>query len=633
MPKGEGMDRKLTAILYADVAGYSRLTGLDEEGTHQTLKAHLGLLTETIQNHDGRICHFAGDAVLAEFASVVTAVGCAVAAQRALAERNKNLPESRKLQFRIGVNLGDVMVDGEEIYGNGVNVAARLETLAEAGGICISGRVFDQVEKNVNVGFASLGPQTVKNIERPVNAYKVLLDPEDAGKVIGVTRSAIPQGRGGVVALGALVLLVGVAGVLGWSYLGRPDVEPASIAEMAFSLPERPSIAVLPLDNLSADPEQDFLADGLTEEIITTLSKVPDLFVIARHSTDTYKGKSVPIKQVAEEQGVRYVLEGSVQRSGDRIRINAQLTDALEGKHLWAERYDREFRDLFELQDDITSNVAIALQIQLTVGKMGKFRRKGTTNAEAEAFLLAHKAAWYHRRFNKEDNATAQELLQQAREIDPDALWPLQMEGWIHIQQSRFGWSPSREESLRRAEEIAEQALAIDDADTWTHALLASVARARGDLDQSIHHNQRAIELAPNNNIAIGGRAQLLNYAGRPEEAIPYSKRAMRLSPVHPPWMPANLGLSYMMIGEYDKAIAAYEEVLARGAMTVFATERLTAICALKGDLDRAKEYAAKLLELKPDFTIEGWSKALFYKEQADLDRELNALRKAGLPE
>ena len=262
---------------------------------------------------------------------------------------------------------------------------------------------------------------------------------------------------------------------------------------------------------------------------------------------------------------------------------------------------------------------------------MGELRRKGTTNTEA--FLLAHKAAWYHRQFNKEDNATARDLVQQAREIDPDALWPLQMEGWIHTQQARFGWSPSREESLRRAEEIAEQALAIDDTDPFTHLLLASIANGRGNLDQAILHIQRAIELNPNHNIAIGGMAHTLNYAGRPEEAIPFSKKAMRLSPVYPPWMPANLGLSYMMIGEYDKAIAAYEEVLARGAMTVFATERLTAIYALKGDLDKANEYAAKLLELKPDFTIKGWSNALFYKEQADLDRELNALRKAGLPE
>ena len=324
------MERKLTAILYADVAGYSRLTGADDEGTVETLKIHLGALIKAIEHHGGRVVNTAGDAVLAEFASVVTALKCAVEAQRDLAERNRDLPESRKLQFRAGVNLGDLVVDGDEIYGDGVNVAARLEALAVPGGICISGRVEEQVEGKLDVGFAYLGAQSVKNIKKPVNVYKVLLDRKDTGKIVGAPK---PQASGwGWVTAAVLALVIGLGGWSAWLHVNKLDLAPASLEKMAFPLPDKPSIAVLPFDNLSGDPEDRFLADGLTEDIITTLSRVPDLFVIARNSTFTYKGKPVKVQQVATELGVRYVLEGSLQRSGDRLRVTAQFIDATTGQ-------------------------------------------------------------------------------------------------------------------------------------------------------------------------------------------------------------------------------------------------------------------------------------------------------------
>jgi len=624
------MDRKLTAILYADVAGYSLLTGADDEGTVETLKVHLGSLKKAIEDHGGRVVNTAGDAVLAEFASVVTALKCAVAAQRDLDERNKDLPESRKLQFRVGVNLGDLVVDGEEIYGDGVNVAARLESLADAGGICISGRVQEQVEDKLDVGFAYLGAQSVKNIKKPVNVYKVLLGAKDAGKTIDIQKPKPPRWQWPAAAAAALVILA--LGVIAqWQRPGPPEYERASVDEMALPLPEKPSIAVLPFDNLSGDPDREFLADGLTEEIITTLSKVPHLFVIARNSTFTYKGKPVSVKQVAEEQGVRYVLEGSVQTAGDRIRINAQLIDALQGHHIWAERYDRQSNDLFALQDDITKNIMLAVQVKLTSGEEAQIRARRLPSVEA--FQLAYKAAWHLRLFNKEDMAKAQELAREAEGISPDSTLPWQLEAWTHVHQSRYGWSASREESLRKAEALAEKALAIDESDPENYFLLGGIAFARRQHDEAIRYGEKALALMPSHSTLMATLGFWLAYAGRPEEGIAVIQKAMRLSPYYSGWYIPAIGLAYMMTGRYDEAIAAYEESVKRNVLVLFSYERLTAIHAMKGDLEKAEEYAAKVLEIDPKFTIEGWKKVFRYKNPEDLERELDAMRAAGLPE
>jgi len=412
--------RKLAAILSADVKGYSRLMGEDEEGTIQTLNTYKEAMSNLIQQQRGRVVDAPGDNVLAEFGSVVDAVRCAVDIQKELKNRNAQLPENRRMEFRIGVNLGDVVEDGEQILGDGVNIAARLESLSEAGGICISGKAYDEVKNKLPLGYKYLGEQAVKNIAEPVRVYRVLMEPGAAGKVIGEKKGKPRQWKNAAIGLVLFVIAI-IAVVAIWKLYAppapqpeviskekitaslpekpsstvppsaevvpkekgipplpekvskpvappAPKVEVASKEKMAFPLPDKPSIAVLPFVNMSEDPKQEFFVDGMTEEIITALSKGPNLFVIARNSTFTYKGKPVKVKQVSEELGVRYVLEGSVQRSGDRIRVNAQLIDALKGHHLWAERYDRDVKDIFAIQDEITMKIITALQVKLTSG-------------------------------------------------------------------------------------------------------------------------------------------------------------------------------------------------------------------------------------------------------------------------
>ena len=364
--------RKLTAILSADVKGYSRLMGEDEEWTVRTLSAYREIMRGLIQQHRGRIVDAPGDNVLAEFASVVDAVQCSVEIQQVLRAKNAVLPENRRMEFRIGINLGDVIEEGEQIYGDGVNIAARLEGLAEAGGICISESAYQQIENKLPLRYEYLGEHQVKNIAKPVRVYRAQIEPEAAGKVIAEKKVKPRQWRR--FALGLVVVVIAVAAAVAvWRLYLRPTVPPVEVAskeKMAYPLPDVPSIAVLPFVNMSGDPKQEFLSDGITEEITTALSKIPRLFVISRQSTFSYKGKPVKVKQVSEELGVRYVLEGSVQRSADRIRINAQLIDALTGHHLWAERYERDLKDLFALQDEIT--------IKILTGRASEVDRRGT---------------------------------------------------------------------------------------------------------------------------------------------------------------------------------------------------------------------------------------------------------------
>jgi len=379
--------RKLAAILSADVKGYSCLMGEDEAGTLRTLEIYKRVMSDLILQHRGRVVDSPGDNVLAEFASVVDAVQCAVAVQKELQARNTELAENRRMQFRIGINLGDVIEEEERIYGDGVNIAARLEALADAGGICISKAAFDHIESKLPLGYEYLGEQTVKNIAKPVGAYRVLLEPRvtvkaEMGK--GVTHEARRMRRN--LFLSGLLLALVLAAVAVWQFALRPSpprIEKASKERMAFPLPDKPSIAVLPFANMSDDPKQEFFSDGITEEIITALSKVPRLFVIARNSTFTYKGKPVKVKQVSEELGVRYVLEGSVRKTGDKVRITAQLIDATTANHLWAERYDRDLKDIFALQDEITLKIIEALRVKLTEGEQARVIGKSTGNLNA----------------------------------------------------------------------------------------------------------------------------------------------------------------------------------------------------------------------------------------------------------
>jgi adenylate cyclase len=624
------LERRLAAILAADVVGYSRMMGEDEAGTLAALQAlRAEFIDPTIAEHRGRIVKLMGDGALVEFASVVDALTCAVAIQRGMTGRNADVPGDRRIVFRIGINLGDIIIDGDDIYGNGVNVAARLEALAEPGGICLSGRVVEQVEKNVDVGFASIGPQTVKNIEKPVNAYKVLLDPADAGKVVGAPKTKEPGRPWLIAAVVALVVVAGGAGL--WYHQTNLDFEPASVANMAFPLPEKPSIAVLPFDNLSGDPGQEHLADGLTEEIITTLSKVPDLFVISRNSTSTYKGKPVSVKQVAEEQGVRYVLEGSMQRSGDRVRVNAQLIDALEGHHLWAERYDRELNDTFALQDEIAENIMVALQVELTEGE--ELRRMHAGAPSPEAFELLLKSRFHHYRMNKEDNAIARELSSRVTEMSPDYPDAWEMLAWQNLMASRFGWTADRKQTYEQAVRFAEKAYELDPSDAGVSGLLGWLDLYRRRYDEALEHGRRAVELGPGDGNVLAEYAVILGYVRQPEEAISLLKKAMRLSPYYPAWFAAALGWAYMLAGDYPNAIQAYEQLVERKSLLNFAYARLAGFHAMQGDDEKAKFYAGELLKLYPDFRIQDWAKGLPYKRPEDLERELSMLRKAGLPE
>jgi len=625
------MERKLTAILYADVAGYSRLTGADDEGTVETLKIHLGAMKKAIEGHGGRIVNTAGDAVLAEFASVVTALKCAVEAQRDLAECNKDLPENRKLQFRVGVNLGDIVVDGEEIYGDGVNVAARLESLADPGGICISGRVQEQVEDKLDIGFAYLGAQSVKNIKKPVNVYKVLLCAKDAGKSIDLQKPKPPRWRWPAAAAVLALVVAGGVGAM-WLRPSPPRIEPASIERMAFPLPDKPSIAVLPFDNLSGETEQDAIADGLSEDIITALSRIPDLFVIARNSTFTYKGRPVKVQQVAEELGVRYVLEGSVQRSGDRLRVTAQLIDALDGRHLWADRYDRKIEDLFALQDEIARKVLIELQVKLTSGENARVSSRGTKSLEA--WLLRNQGYAEGLKLTKEAMLKARDLYQAAVDTDPDYARAWAGLAWADWFEARTGgWGRSREEALTEGIAYAERVIEIDPQEPIGFIQLSQLLAVKGEHDRAVETAKHAVALGPSDYQARAVLGLLLTWAGDGPEAVAAFKQTMRLSPRYPAWIDWMLGAALHMAGEPEEAIASIKKGIARAPTSPWPRPRLIAVYA---DLDRiedAKAEADEQLKLKPDFTVSSYIKSQPFKHEAQKISLRDLLLKAGLPE
>ena len=454
----EKVKRKLTAILSADVKGYSRLMGADEVGTIHLLQTYRGVMCDLILKKGGRVIDSPGDNVLAEFASVVDALESAVEIQKELKVRNADRSESRRMEFRIGINLGDVVEEGERIYGDGVNIAARIEGLAEGGGVCISGTAFDHIGKRLPLGYEYMGEQPVKNIEKPVRVYRVLTEPEQAGKVIG--EKGPRRTRWGWTAAAVTVLVLAVGGLV-WNFYWRaPKIEPASVNKMAFPLPDKPSIAVLPFVNMSGDPGQNFLVDGITENIITALSGVSKLFVIARNSTFTYKGKPVKVQQVAEDLGVRYVLEGSIARSGDRIRVTAQLIDALKGHHLWAERYDREMKDIFVLQDDLAMKILKGVGLKLTSGEDAL---AGGNPKSLDVFLKMVKAHEHLRVFNIDDNNRARIISEECMALEPDYWGGYSLVGSVHMMDYFLGSTRDPVKSLLTAIQYLEKAVALSD--------------------------------------------------------------------------------------------------------------------------------------------------------------------------
>jgi TolB-like protein/class 3 adenylate cyclase/Tfp pilus assembly protein PilF len=591
----KGFKRKLTAILSADVEGYSRLMGQDEEATVRTLTSYREVLSNLIQQHNGKVLDSTGDNLLAEFVSVVDAVQCAVAVQKEISARNTEFPENRKMQFRIGINLGDVIQEENRIYGDGVNIAARLEALADPGGICVSKTAFDHIEAKLPLGYEFLGEQEVKNIAKPVGAYRVLMEPRVTVAKEKETPEAIPFWRRKAVIAGTIAAVVVIISVSVWSvYLRPPSIEPASVEKMAYPLPEKPSIAVLPFDNMSDDPKQAYISDGITENIIMAISKTPKLFVIARNSTFAYKDKPINIKQAAEELGVRYILEGSVQKTENRVRITAQLIDATTGRHQWAERYDRELKDIFALQDEITLEIITALQVELTEGEQSRIHRGSTTNLEA--FLKILKGREHHFRYTTEDIEIAKRMYREAIALDPKYATAYFWLAYAIDAELNEGWSKSREKDIEQLFELSDKILALDNSSAQAHIILSRFYIFTGQPDRAITEAEKAVDLDPNDadGYAFGGLA--LNQTKRYKEAIPWFRKAIRRNPSPPIWYLTSLcgaciasdqhheasatakrlvnnypdrhtgyffmGVSNLAMDNYDEAIAAFKKAI-----------------------------------------------------------------------
>jgi len=625
----ERAKRKLTAILSADVKGYSRLMGEDELATVNTLKKYREVISSLVQRFSGRVVDSPGDNILAEFGSVVDAVECAVKIQGALQEQNSQLPEDRRMAFRVGVNLGDVIHDEGRIYGDGVNVAARIEGIAEAGGICITEKAFQEVKNKLSLGYEYLGKHAVKNITEQVRVYRVLVEPEYAGKLIGEEAAKTKKWHWAAVAM-ALIIFAGALAI--WNFYFRPSqIEPVSIEKMAFTLPDNPSVAVLPFKNLSGNREQGYLADGITENIITALSKIPKLFVIASNSVFTYKGKPVKVQQVAEEMGVRYVLEGNLQKSDDRLRINAQLIDAIEGHHLWSEKYDRDLKDIFALQDEITAKIMIALEVKLTEGEQARLRYSGPENLEA--FLKASKALAHFRLQNREANALAHKEVEEAIALTPENSSLYSLLAAIHLMDLMLGSTRSSLTSLAQADKCLKKALALNKDNSDAYMTLGFLYVMRKEHDEAIAAAKRAVTLSPNGADAFANLGWILAVSGRPEEGVKFLNKAIRLNPLPPSIYFNQLGGALRLLGRYEDAKAALDKALDREPTNLFAHIGLAATYLYLGRQQEAHAEAAKILKLDPEFSLEDLAKKMPYKNKADIERLVAALRKTGLPE
>ena len=630
-------ERRLTAILAADVVGYSKLIEADDSRTRTELRTvRAEVIDPLIDEHAGRIVSTAGDSILAEFNSAVDAVQCAVEIQRAMAVRNEPVSDDKRIQFRIGVNVGDIIVEGDDIHGDGVNVAARLEGLADPGGVFISGDAFRQVRNKPELGFEDLGEQTVKNITEPVRVYRVLLAPEAAGTLIAAKvprRTPTPW----VVAVAAVLIVVIGGGVI-WNFAIRDNpirVEAASLERMAFPLPAEPSIAVLPFDNMTGDPDQEILVDGLVEDIITSLSQVPRLFVVARNSTFTYKGQAVKVGRVAEEMGVRYVLEGSVRIEDGEARITAQLIDAIQGQHIWAERYERDLGSVFALQDDITTKITAAIDVELVGGEGARFLHSSTSNTKARTLLLRAREAG--RQLTPQGNLAARQLLEEAIKLDPDYSAALVALSGTYTTTAQFGWE-SFIPAMQKASELAKKALALNSTSAAVFAQLGQIQYVQRNFDASNAQFEKALALEPNNAASTFQAARNNVYAGRSEVAIPQAKRAMRLNPAYPVWFLTVLDEAYVATGRYENAIEVgleFEDRLdANEHFGADAALRLAIAYSLAGEQKNAEKWAQEAIRRNPRMTVAGWSRVWPYRHSnPDLfKRKFDAAIAAGIP-
>ena len=586
---GTELKQRLAAILAADVAGYSRLMAADERATVAALDAARKVFRSRIESNQGRVIDMAGDSVLAVFETATGAVSAGLAVQHELNASLSAVSEDRRMRFRIGVHLGDVIekADGT-VYGDGVNIAARLEGLAEPGGITVSESIRTAVKGKVSASFEDQGAQQVKNISEPVRAYR-----------------------------------------LGTEGGTAPKPTPA-VGEIDLPLPDRPSIAILPFENMSSDPEQGFFGDGLAEDVITALSKISSLFVIARNSSFAYKGQSTDVRKISRELGVRYVLEGSIRATRTQIRITAQLIDAIDGHHLWAERYDRDLTDVFVLQDEITSNVVIALQVRLVEGEQARMWHKSTQSLPAWECLI--QGLPHFRRFSKEDNRRARSLFERSVQIDPQYAAGWVWLAWTHWADARFLWTDSPSASVDQAAELARKAASLDGQLTDCHSLLGAIHLMRREYDNAIAAGERAIALEPSGADATALLAMTLNWSGRPAEAAELIQKAMKLSPSRSDWYRSVLAHAYRLIGRNDEAVAIYRDAIAHNPNHIGPHIGLTICYAQCGRIDEAEAQAKELLKISPGFTLARYEKSLTYKDREQSVRSLDALCKAGLP-
>ncbi len=632
----EGFKRKLTAILSADVEGYSRLMGDDEEATVRTLTAYREVLNALIQQHNGQVLDSPGDNLLAEFVSVVDAVQCAVAVQKEIKARNDQLPENRKMRFRIGINLGDVIQEEERIYGDGVNIAARLEGLSEPGGICISKTAFDHIESKLPYGYDFIGDQMVKNITKPVGAYRVLMDPRVTVSGKPVVEKSSPTRRTPILAGSVAVLLLAVAVGIWQFYLRRPATEPSEVKEMASEVADNPSIAVLPFSNLSDDPKQEYFADGMTDELITDLSKISGLRVISRNSSFTYKRKPAKVQQVAEELNVKYVLEGSIQRAGDRVRIRAQLIDGATDHHLWAESYDAVMENIFDLQDRITKEIAAILEVKLTVKEQNRLAKKETTNIKAyDAFVKG----WEHlHRQTHDDLIQAIASFTEAIELDPAYSRAHAALAWAYLSTSlRFKWRDLFEwHNHYRVTARKYLNLAMRNPNSTSHLVASKMAMFRRQYEDSLSHAQLALTFDANDPDANLNMAWILMATGKPEEGLDFVNKAMQLDPRNIAAPLSASGMAYFIMGDLQKAATMTERAINHNPTIADHYERLSVIYALLGRNQDAEAAYNKCLKDwttgRFPATVTTVMSSFCIKDRKVADRYADGLVKAGWP-
>ena len=585
---GEDTERRLAAILSADVVGYSRLMEADEDGTLSVLQAHRAeLIDPTIAAHRGRIVKLMGDGALVEFASVVDAVECAVGNQRGIAARNANVPESRRIQFRIGVNLGDVIVEGDDIYGDGVNVAARLQELADPGGVCIAGTVFEQVGRRPDLSFDDLGDQHVKNIDRPIRAYR--------------------------------------------AQLGSSGPDEKSDRSEPLLLPDKPSIAVLPFTNMSADADQEYFADGITEDIITALSKFRSLFVIARNSAFSFKGQSIEVKEIGRKLGVRYVVEGSVRRAGNRVRITAQLIDAIADTHLWAERYDRDLDDIFAVQDEVTIAIVTAIEPSLRSAERDRAHRKPTESLDAwESY---QRGLWNVYRSAAQENTEAQSFFRRAIELDPNFAPAHAGLAYAICMSSLLGFGADPASVHGEARAAVQRALTLDGDDAMAHAIAGLAHRLLGEHDAAIAACETALALNPNLAMAHYGLGAVLVYSGRNEEAIVELDEAIRLSPRDPNlwWFLTAKAAAYLGAERYDESLDFARASLRQPDAGVWAYVHEVVALAHLDRIEEARQTLERVHAIKPDFDLSFAVSTLQQMRLVGRELYIEGLKKAGL--